>query len=187
MPTNANTFNSRVTSEALEKKFRDTFPSQGGAELVQDLYASGVIQPVIDFSSVAEGSVLATNLQTAWDFATTANQINNTTTVVANNAGFYKVDLTWAYEPSSGTVSAPLRLELNDGSTTKPIWAVSGIVLTAVNETVAGGNDTFYVFLRSGDSLQGVSTTTAATLDVFSRQVADLNGNLSNPLGFVFT
>ena len=39
MPTNENTYNSRVTSEALEKKYRDVFPSQGGAELVDDLYA----------------------------------------------------------------------------------------------------------------------------------------------------
>ena len=70
MPTNANTFNSRVTSEALEAKYRQVFPSQGGAELPQDLFASGVIQPVVDFSSVAEGSVLAPNLQTAWDFST---------------------------------------------------------------------------------------------------------------------
>lgn len=187
MPTNANTFNSRVTSEALEKKFRDVFPAQGGAELVQDLYASGVVQPVIDFSSVAEGSVLPTLLQNAWDFATTADQINNTTTVVVNNPGFYKVDLTWAYEPSAASATAPLRLEIFDGSTAKPIWGVSGIVLTGVNETVAGGNDTFFVFLRAGDSLRGVSTANLHTLDVFTRQVADVNGNLVNPLGFTFT
>ena len=92
MPTNANIFNSRVTSEALEAKFRQVFPSQGGAELPQDLFASGVIQPVVDFSSVAEGSILPQNLQTAWDFATGSTVISNTTPqTIINNTGFWQV------------------------------------------------------------------------------------------------
>ena len=115
MPTNANVFNSRVTSEALEAKFRQVFPSQGGAELVQDLYASGVIQPVIDFSTVAEGSVLASNLQTAWDFSTGAAQINNTTTNLITNTGFWLVDVTWTGDITQSTATNLARVEIFDG------------------------------------------------------------------------
>ena len=85
MPTNQNAYNSRVTSEALEKKFRDSFTSQGGAELVDDLYASGVIVPVVDFTAAAEGSALRSDLQVAWDFSTGHNRINTTTTTTIIN------------------------------------------------------------------------------------------------------
>ena len=82
MPTNQSTYNSRLTSEALEQKFRDTFPSQAGAELVNDLYAQGVIVPVVDFSDVASGQVLPVQLQQAWDFATTRTVVNNSTQTI---------------------------------------------------------------------------------------------------------
>ena len=88
MPTQATTYNSRVTDEALEKRFRDTFRSQGGAELVDDLYAQGVIVPVVDFTAAATGQQLSQNLQTAWDFSTGFNQVINTSTTIINNAGF---------------------------------------------------------------------------------------------------
>jgi hypothetical protein len=182
MPTNANTFNSRVTSEALEKKFRDVFPAQGGAELVQDLFASGVIQPVIDFSSVAEGSSLGQNLQTAWDFSTGANSVSNTTTTIINNTGFWKVSVVL----SSNLGPAPNRtslLRINDGSSTKNIWGVTTVSLSGA-DAEAVSNAELVVFLRAGDSLEAVSPSTADILDVTYRQIADVNGNLVNPLGF---
>jgi len=188
MPTNANTFNSRVTSEALEAKFRQVFPAQGGAELVQDLFASGVIQPVVDFSTVAEGSVLAPNLQTAWDFSTGNAQINNTTTTIISNPGFWLVDLTVAiYDLDQPTVIPMATLSIFDGSTSKPVFGISSsaVGVTSDSENVSQGS--FVVFLRSGDSLRGFSGTIGSTLDVWYRQVADVNGTLVNPLGFTFS
>lgn len=180
MPTNANTFNSRVTSEALEAKFRDVFPSQGGAELVQDLFASGVIQPVVDFSSVAEGSVLPQNLQTAWDFSTGHNSVRNTSTTIINNTGFWLVDLTFVY------VSAPIELKITitDGISSKVIWEFNNIGGTGTAEN--NGENKFVVFLRSGDSVVASSNSTSANMDVWYRQIADVNGTLVNPLGFSF-
>ena len=182
MPTNANTFNSRVTSEALEKKFRDVFPAQGGAELVQDLFASGVIQPVIDFSSVAEGSVLPEFLQTAWDFSTSYNGLNgNGTSNIVTNTGFWQVDLTTSY--NSGHALAP-RIYITDGLTVKTVW--SGSALGLGSGAAIGFEAKFTVFLRTGDTLVAQSYT-SQSLDTWTRQVADVNGNLVNPLGFVFT
>ena len=188
MPTNANVFNSRVTSEALEAKFRQVFPAQGGAELVQDLFASGVIQPVVDFSTVAEGSVLAPNLQTAWDFSTGSTQINtNTPTTVISNTGFWLVDLTCGVleRVPSGAVRADC--DIYDGSTAKRVWGYT----SAVGSTSATQNliveAKFVVFLRAGDVFRARSQNTQHFLDIWYRQIADVNGNLVNPLGFSFS
>jgi len=185
MPTNQNAYNSRLTDEALEKRFRDTFKSQGGAELLDDLYASGVIVPVVDFTSAAEGSALRSDLQQSWDFATSAYQVNNTTTTIANTPGFWKVELTVSVDVDAGAVVNRARLQINDGATTKALWGASTFSTTAAANT---GNLTnggpFVVFLRTGDSLECVSAAIGATVDVWTRQIADVYGNLTNPLGY---
>jgi len=42
------------------------------------------------------------------------------------------------------------------------------------------------VFLRPGDTLKGGTTDPSMVFSVVSRQIADLYGNLTNPLGFQF-
>jgi len=185
MPTNANTFNSRVTSEALEAKFRQVFPSQGGAELGQDLFASGVIQPVIDFSSVAEGSFLAPNLQTAWDFSTVNFEINNGSQVIANNPGFWKVSVVANIYQGDSAMNS--QINISDGLGSKLVWRVDGIIGSAQTENDTIATAEFVVFLRTGDSLNGLTNTNTSSLFVSARQIADLYGNLVNPLGFTFT
>jgi len=183
MSTNANVFNSRVTSEALEAKFRQVFPAQAGAELIQDLYASGVIQPVIDFSTVAEGSVLPVNLQTAWDFSTGHQQARNSTHTIITNTGFWLIDLNSNSENAGGRQA---NLRITDGLSTKIVWqASSAATTTTVGSTVA--EDRFVVFLRAGDSLVVQSFQAEMTVNVVWRQIADVNGNLVNPLGFTFS
>jgi len=186
MSTNANVFNSRVTSEALEAKFRQVFPAQAGAELIQDLYASGVIQPVIDFSSVAEGSGLPENLQTAWDFATGNVSVENTTTSMITNPGFWKIDCVGAITVAGA--DRTVNITLSDGITTKTIWeftqpGASGTVLT----TGTAAQDTFVVFVRTGETVSAGSTALDAIITASYRQIADVNGNLVNPLGFTFS
>lgn len=181
MPTNANTFNSRVTSEALEKKFRDVFPAQGGAELVQDLFASGVIQPVIDFSSVAEGSVLSQNLQTAWDFSTGHTTVSGSSATIINNTGFWLVQLNWS--GFSGASNETSSVSITDGLSSKVIWQLSHENI-GPNEVDQAIGDSFVVFLRSGDSLTAQTSQSRYNLDLVYRQIADVSGNLTNPLGF---
>lgn len=185
MPTNANVFNSRVTSEALETKFRQVFPAQGGAELVQDLFASGVIQPVVDFSSVAEGSVLAPDLQTAWDFSTGHTTVNNTTTTLINNTGFWKVSLN-VFVESSTAAGKSASVYITDLLTTRPIWEIN-TGATSVERFDFEDHEEFVVFLRAGDTLVGTASPSGVILDVVYRQIADVNGNLVNPLGFTFS
>jgi hypothetical protein len=182
MPTDSRTYNSRITTEALEKKFRDTFPSQGGAELVDDLYASGVIVPVVDFSSAAAGATLGTNLQTAWDFSTGHATTSNATATLINNPGFWKVQVNFVGWVNAA-VSLEAYLQIDSGVAVKEIWRVDMPVASNSSYATLDSNE-MVVFLRSGDSLEAVTDSIYMKLNTVWRQIADVNGNLVNPLGF---
>jgi hypothetical protein len=184
MPTQSTIYNSRVTDESLEKRFRDTFKSQGGAELVDDLYAQGVIVPIVDFTAAATGQQLAENLQTAWDFSTgqSITAVNSRSTVVST-AGFWKVQVNAIWS----TANVPnFFVGINDGTTDKNILGIQ----EAFTSTITGGNGQWnvVVFLRSGDSLFADTTggggSSQVNLFVTYRQIATVNGDLVNPTGF---
>ena len=144
-------YNSRVTTETLEKKFRDTFPSQPGAELVDDLYASGVIVPVVDFTAAAEGSELRADLQTATDYATDFNALSTSATVtLINTPGFWNVDIQAVITTS--TTNSSVILEIDDGTTAKKIFQLLGIGAGSTDGEIVLEQDKV-IFLRSGDSL----------------------------------
>jgi hypothetical protein len=183
MPTDQNAYNSRVTDEALEKRFRDTFRSQGGAELVDDLYASGVIVPVVDFTAAATGQQLNQNLQTAWDFSTGHQTIStNTTATLISNAGFWQIEGLIGNNSEATTLNSQLFIDA--GVTTKIIWEQNipnGAGQTSLGTVIP----VRVVFLRSGDSLKYTNTSGAdCQVDWWYRQIADLSGNLVNPFGF---
>ena len=182
MPTQSTTYNSRVTDESLEKRFRDTFRAQGGSELVDDLYAQGVIVPVVDFTAAATGQQLAQNLQTAWDFSTAHVKAINSTETLVSNAGFWKVDLVASSEVAA-TVAREGEVYIDSGITTKTIWQVSN-ASTSNNTWVGVDSNEFYVFLRSGDSLKVRSSAVEVVIEASARQVATLSGDLVNPFGF---
>jgi len=184
MPTNQNAYNSRVTDEALEKRFRDTFRSQGGAELVGDLYASGVIVPIVDFTAAATGTSLAENLQTAWDSTTGSAQVNTTTSTLITNAGFWLVALhCTVVDIDTGSVTVAARVWIDDGATETNVWGVSRGVNTEQNGAIVAENK-FVVFLRSGDSLQAITQNNSIVLDIWYRQIATVSGDLIDPSGF---
>lgn len=178
-------YNARVTTEALEKKFRDTFPSQAGAELVDDLYASGVIQPIVDFTAAAQGSELPQLLQTALDFATeVAVRTSLGSSTITTTAGFYILYINYCVA-LRGSQDTDFRLQIDDGTTLKTIWAV-GQGDSTTNEDDVFSTDKLVVYVRSGDSLAVRATSSGGNgyIAVSSRQIADVNGNLVNPLGF---
>jgi len=176
MPINTNTFNSRVTDENLERRFRETFKSQAGAELIQDLYAQGTIVPIVDFSNAASGSVLRNDLQEAWDAATT-NTIKNTTgnTTLVSTPGFYKVNVNAAMVDATNA-----NIFLYDGSNAPTIWSYTG-----VTGKKQGLVSTFVVLVPSDYDLLCNMTAANSVLSIQTRQIADLYGNLNDPSGFV--
>lgn len=173
-----------ITSEALEAAYRNLTPSQEG--FTEDLMASNTIIPVLDLTASAEGATTPESLQQAWDFSTgNFNSKAAATTTIINNTGFWQVGLAVnLISTVTGTTAGAAALRINDGSSTKDVWTLNKLVSSGVTSGNAL-NDRFIVFLRSGDSLEYTnSSATFAHFSVWYRQIADLTGNLTNPLGF---
>jgi hypothetical protein len=172
-----------VTSESLEAQIRNLLPSQNG--FTEDLQASNVITPIIDLTAAAEGSAISENLQTAWDFSTGHSTIENTTTTLISNTGFWKVDLVWnGYTDTAAVAGTNAEVFLDDGSTQKTIWKHSQSGGFGTNDLSGMTDESFVVFLRAGDSLKASTDSAFVTLEISYRQIATINGTLTNPLGF---
>jgi len=163
-----------IKSEDIENKINQLLPSQGGFQAGVDFSASTMVIPIVDLTETAEGSALRLDLQKATDFATTATLASDNTQTAANTPGFYKVVGSGQYRNGTN-----ITVFINDGSSTKIIREFDG---TTSTDQVFSFDD--IVFLRAGDSLQATTTSTDAYIYLFTRQIADLQGNLVNPLGF---
>ena len=164
-----------VTSEALQAQIRNLLPSQEG--FGTDLMAQNVIVPIIDLTRAAEGSTVPQNLQTSLAFGSqTAFSANNSTVVIANTAGFYRV-----YGIMTCVANRESKIDLSDGLSVKTILSLR---IGAANLTDQNQIFDFTVFLRSGDSISAVSGDVNNYVNGSSRQIADVNGNLVNPVGF---
>lgn len=168
-----------VVSETLEAQVRDLLPSQRG--FTEDLQASNVITPIIDLTNVAQGSSVRQDLQSALAFGSQTGFIaTNTTVVVANSPGFYRIFGTSAMK-TSGSVQTN-SFTMTDGLSVKTIWGMrmgSGSV-----ENYVDTQFDFIVFLAASESISAVSSNAANHLVGSSRQIADVNGDLVNPVGF---
>jgi len=106
--------------------------------------------------------------------------ITNTTTTVANTAGFWRIDVS-ANAKSGSTTNGQVRMNITAGTTSKGLYE-NFIIAGATNDT-SENYHRFDVFLRAGDSINIVcGLNSFATVTV--RQIADVNGNLINPDGF---
>jgi len=135
-----------------------------------------VIVPTVDFTAAALGSEIPSFMQQAWDASTGYKKTNNTTDTLITTPGFWKIDLT-----ATGS-SSIAEVRINTGLTTKTVWFLG---LTGTSNLTADGE--FFVFLRSGDSLEQRTNAATGQINTWYRQVADVNGNLVNPLGFTFS
>ena len=167
-----------VNSEALQTQIRDLLPSQAG--FGSELQASNVITPIIDLTSAAEGSGLPVDLARALAFGSqTAIAVANTSTVLANSPGFYRlVAVSNLGSAASGTRSTILTM--SDGATTKTIWSHDN----QANNAASVLQIDYIFWLASGQSLSCTSNATAARLNGSIRQVADSAGTLVNPSGY---
>ncbi len=166
-----------VTSEALQLKLRQLLPSQQG--FGTDLSASDTIVPIIDLTEAAEGSDVPRDLQTALAFGSqTEFSIENASTTIINTTGFYRVfGVSTMGQGASGPVN---RFQLSDGATQKTIWRTE----SATSPDTTALEFDFVVFLAAGESLIAFTNQTGAYLYGSTRQIADINGTLVNPVGF---
>lgn len=168
-----------VTSEALQKQIRDLLPSQQG--FGEDLQASNVIQPIIDLTAAAQGTTTPQNMQTAIAFgSSTGFQAAATTVALANTPGFWQITGTASAMAANGGVCES-KIEVSDGLSSKVVWKLG----VAGNGGAQGASVelNLVIFLRSGDSISA-STLGGGYLTGSYRQIADVNGNLVNPVGF---
>lgn len=161
-----------IKSDTLETKINQLLPSQGGAQAGVDLSASTTIIPIVDLTESAEGSNLRADLQTAFSHTTTTQtQIFNTTTTLVNTTGYFRVF--GSYNTTGGGSGA---INITDGATSK--------VINLVRQSSGTENIIlfdFNVFLEAGDSLTATSSSNDVVIEVATRQLADINGNLTNP------
>lgn len=164
-----------IKSEDIENKINQLLPSQGGYQPGVDISASTMVVPIVDLTETAEGSLLRQDLQTSMSLnSITAFAVTgNVTTTLVNTTGYFRV-----YGVVTNAVNDFCRFQLTDGTTTKIIadynTVSSGVVQTTPFD--------FVVFLQAGDSL--VARTANSSMQMFgnTRQIADLQGNLVNPL-----
>jgi hypothetical protein len=161
-----------IKSQNLEDKVNQLLPSQGGFQAGVDLSASTTIIPIIDLTESAEGGTARADLQSALSLASvTSNLVDNTTTVLVNTTGYYRV-----FGVLTNNSAGDVTIDVTDGSTTKILFKYFGMTQRYVQ------NFDFIVFLPAGVSLRGISSASNATLSVTTRQLADLNGNLVDPI-----
>ena len=172
--------------EAIEEDLNTNFPSQGQGNPPLYYSLSEVVVPTYSINSVTEGSGLPENLQTAWDFSTGSQLINSTSqTTVISNTGFWLVDLTASINLDAPAINT-WQINIFDGVSSKPIWAASSNGNGSGSDRSNVIENKFVCFLRSGDSMRARCGQANFPIDIWYRQIADLNGNLVNPLGFSF-
>jgi len=166
-----------INSAELQDKVRTLLPSQGGAGAGFDLSASTQIIPIIDLTESAEGSNLREDLQTSLSLnSVTTFFIENTTTTLISNTGYYRVFGNFVSRGTSGVTNG--KLQVTDGTTTKAL--VNFRANSTSTDNIIQLFD-FIVFLNAGDSLEGLSSNANSTLSGVTRQIADINGSLIDP------
>lgn len=168
-----------VTSESLQSQFRRLLPSQQG--FGEDLQASNVILPIIDLTNAAEGSTVPQQLQEAQAFGSqTAFNVSNSTSTIANASGFYKIQciVNFTYSSATGSVN----FNITDGLSTKLLYSFTDNF--SITSTGVSYPFDFIVFLRPNDELSVTSSFVQGNAIGSIRQIADVNGNLVNPVGF---
>ena len=168
-----------IKSQQIEDKINQLLPSQGGFQAGVDFSASTMVIPIVDLTETAEGSSLRQDLQTSISLdSATVFDIKNTTTTVINTTGYWRVF--GQFNINSGSGARTLTWQLTDGTTTKKI-----LINRQLATSFAGIPSVFFdfiIFLKAGDSLQGISSSNDASLVGSVRQIADINGNLVNPI-----
>ena len=168
-----------IKSETIESKINQLLPSQGGFQPGVDFSASTMIMPIVDLTETAEGSGLRQDLQRALSHTnTTHTLLENSTATLVNTTGYYQVDVAYAIQSETADIRNA-KLSINDGFSTKIIWQMS--LHQSSNASNVNGTYQTIVFLGAGDSLTGTSDDDQVMLNVVTRQIADINGNLVTP------
>jgi len=165
-----------INSSAIETKINQLLPSQGGFGAGVDFSASTMVIPIVDLTETAEGSDVRADLQTSLSHnsITPFSVANATNTVLIATTGYYRIFGNVRLENN-----AIASFNLFDGSTSKRVVSYRDLTGATLNENVTFD---FNVFLSAGDSFRATSSSALGILEGCTRQIADISGNLVNPL-----
>ena len=167
-----------INSQELEDKIRLLLPSQGGAGAGVDLSASTQIIPIVDLTQSAQGSNLRQDLQVAISQSTsTTFVVENTTSTIISNTGFFRVFGTSCVLTSTSTKQA--FFTLTDGVTDKTLYYFVYFGSSNVQNLVNPFD--FVVFLKAGDSMKIQAIGADFGILGSTRQIATIGGELVNP------
>ena len=181
----------QVTSESIQSQIRNLLPSQSRAGMGFDLSGSSMIVPIIDLTEAARGTQLRSDLSRARDASISAVTLTQGSTypyTLTSTGGFYAINYVFSFFNNSGVAAEGVEgnFQLFDGTTANNFdrFNIQG---SNNNSTPIYSNDVD-VFVRAGDSVRvnvtGIDANEFFALCVTFRQIADLYGNLTNPLGF---
>jgi len=176
--------NRPIRSEQIEAQYRRLLPAQAGNEVTTDLLASDTIVPVINITGAAEGQALREDLQVAADGSSSAGAVIGAGSFNwISTPGFWLIQGTIQIDPS--VLNNEVSLFIN----TVP----SSFVFSTGPALGTGASLVEYVqipprvvFLAPGQTLTSNNTGASTGITLSYRQIADLYGNLTNPLGFTF-
>ena len=162
-----------INSSAIESKINQLLPSQGGFGAGVDFSASTMVIPIVDLTETAEGSDVRPDLQSSFSLTSiTSFSVANATTTVVNTTGYFRI-----FGVANSVGAGVIDIQVTDGTTTKIITSFIGV--TSIRQLVPFD---FIVFLAAGDSLQVKESTGNTRCVGTTRQIADVNGNLINPI-----
>ena len=169
-----------INNQVLEDKVRNLLPSQGGAGAGFDLSASTQIIPIIDLTESAEGSNIRQDLQSSLSHGSvTSFNVINTTSVLINNTGYWR--LFGAMSTIDTPNAAKVNISVSDGFSSKIVLSGNlSFVNTSVGSLPVMPFD-FLVYLPAGHTCSATSGSASLTVNGCSRQIADIDGKLTNP------
>ena len=142
-----------------------------------DVFFTGLSNPGSDEDRflVANSSTGKVGFRTGSEVASDigAGDTNQTVTII-NTTGYFR--LFGTIQPSSVAGSSNGNIKITDGTTTKTLFSVLDDGITS---SLSVPFD-FVVFVEAGDSIT-VTAGTNCQIQIASRQLADINGNLTNP------
>lgn len=165
-------------SEDFQRAFRNQFPAQQSSG--RDLHVSDVVIPVVDFTPTASGASLPENLRQSRNGNTVNTGLIQTDTgandITGVGAGFWALNQTFN---STGDMYG--RIQIVDGVDTYRLSELSGLASATVNQS-----ENFIMYLPAGFTAQTFLAVTSGNLkwNVYCTQLADVNGNLKEPLGY---
>lgn len=169
-----------IKSPDIESKINQLLPSQGGFQAGVDISASTMVVPIVDLTETAEGSQVRADLQTALSLNDiTSFDVSATTSTLVNTTGYFRVYGVMAgLNPSSGS-DHNADFSLTDGVTTKEI--IDYVLSPNANNVLQTVPYDFTVFLAAGQSLTATTNASIVHLVGCTKQIADINGNLTTP------